>query len=129
MAWVWPAFVGRAKSVTRRQWTDDYARRFHQGDVCLVYDRSPRVHGSPIGRLRLTADPSREHISTMPDEDYAREGFAFMEAHRHLIPKSSPLRERPSWSLKDYFDWWRQQDACYYVVRFAIVDVDAAAST
>lgn len=49
--WTWPALVAKSKTVTRWDWDEDYARRFHKGDIVLAYDRSPRLGGRPTRAL------------------------------------------------------------------------------
>ena len=78
-AWTTPAFLAGRKTRTRRDWSDDYAKRFHVGDVCQAWDHVPRVKGAKrVGTLRITG-LKKEDLREMPDEDFEKEGFAYLE--------------------------------------------------
>jgi hypothetical protein len=117
MACVWPAFVARAKGVTRRQWAHEYAARWHAGDKAAVWDRSPRFKGNRIGVLELTAAPVWEPIAAMPDEDYEAEGIGYM------VRAGVPI---PAGHIID-FEGWRNSGAWYYTIRFDILEVEPSA--
>ena len=73
-AWTTEAFLEGLKTVTRRDWSDKYAQRFHKGDFCKAYDKSPRNGGRCIGIIRLIKDPYKEPLSAMTDEEEKKEG-------------------------------------------------------
>ena len=120
MAWTAAAFRARAKSVTRRQWAVEYALRCREGERFQVYDRSPRVHGKPIGVIELTGRPYLEDIAEAPDEDYEAEGFRFYEENPRLIGPGAPWRSI-SW---DTWLTWKRTGGKLWVVRFETVSVD-----
>lgn len=118
-----PPLLAGHKTVTRRAWTDGYARRFAAGELVQAYDRSPRIHGQAVAVIRLTAAPTYEPLARMPDADYEGEGFAWLFAHPEALPKTlwgkKCVREDFSWHS---FGWWRAQGGSMWVVRFEIVE-------
>ena len=78
-AWTTPALLAGRKTVTRREWSNDYARRFRAGDLVAAYNRNPRHGGRQIATIRLTREPYRESTRSAPEEDYEGEGFAFLQ--------------------------------------------------
>jgi len=111
-AWTTDAFKAGRKSRTRRQWQDKYAKIFlngiEKGKVHDAYDRQPRFGGKKIGELIITS-MKKEHMSKMPDEDYEREGFKFMEENNIEIWKMNP---------RDAFEDWRKDDSTPWIVDF-----------
>ncbi len=121
-AWTSAALLAGHKTVTRRNWSADYGRLFRKGDVVHAYDRSPRVHGKPIARLRLTVDAHHESDASTPDRDYEAEGFAWYVAN----PDGLPKRER--FAYLDTVSWesfcrWRERGGSSWVVRFEVAEV------
>lgn len=114
-AWTTPAFLAGAKSVTRRDWDDDYARRFKVGQVITGYNKSPRFGGERIGIIRLTQDPVKESTALAPQEDYAREGFSYLQRF------GISLRGRMPGAL--WADWMKNPQNLY-VVRFEIITIN-----
>jgi hypothetical protein len=116
-AWTTGAFRVRRKTRTRRHWDDRYANIFvkgiPQGRVHDAYDRQPRFGGKKIGTFMITS-MKKEHMSKMPDEDYEREGFKFMEENRIKIwDKES----------RQAFEDWKNDDKTPWVVDFQIKSV------
>ena len=72
-AWTTPQFLLGQKTVTRRTWSDDYARRFRRSQQCAAWDKSPRFKGKHIGTIEIT-DIYRERVGDMPAADLALEG-------------------------------------------------------
>jgi hypothetical protein len=115
MAWVLPALLAGEKTCTRRNWTDDYAARFKLGDLVDVLDKDRRAGGKVVARIRLTADPVKQHISEMLDTDYKAEGFLHM--HNNGLTSEFPFGfSRPG------FEKWKKLDKMYWVIRFEKVD-------
>ncbi len=110
MAWTKDAFIAGRKSKTRRKWTEKYAQRFKVGDICQVYDRQPRFGGKPIGKIKIVGI-GKEPISEMPDTDFEKEGFAYMEENGLKIWGKPP---------RVAFHDWRQEGGEYWVVEFHI---------
>jgi len=73
-AWTTPSILDRTKTVTRRFWNDDYARKYHTGDIADAYDRLPRAGGKKIGTVRITRDPYKQKLADMSDGHFLREG-------------------------------------------------------
>lgn len=119
-AWTSPALIAGHKTVTRRGWDDDYARRFRPREIVAAYNRSPRHRGEQIAQLRIvsvTFEPDED----APDSDYDAEGFAWLEAHPEALPKSGRLGylERVS---RAAYDQWRHEGGCSWVCRFEVVE-------
>ncbi len=124
--WTWPAFVARAKTVTRRDWHFNYAFRWHVGRAFDAYDRSPRFGGRLIGRGQLLARPHLQPVRDMPDVDYVNEGFEWMCLHPDVIPRSG--RAMFGNCSRAVFNAWRGGGEVLYVVRFEIISIEPAAS-
>ena len=120
-AWTSPALVAGRKTVTRRDWNDDYARRFKAGDLVAAYNRQPRHRGEQIATIRIVS-VAKEPLSTMPDSDYEGEGFAFLAANPHLLPKSGDFSD-PWMVSRERFAQSQRASACMWVVRFELVEV------
>jgi len=73
-AWTTPSILDRTKTVTRRDWTTEYARKFHAGDIVDAYDKNPRAGGKKIGQVHLTSAPYRQRLTDMPNSHFEREG-------------------------------------------------------
>jgi hypothetical protein len=108
----WPLIAG-VKTVTRRSWKEDYAKRFSAGDVIHAYDRSPRFGGKKIATIELTKKPYLEHLSKMPDDDYEKEGLKWLDENQQFIPIFNRI---------DFYKW-RKEDYFMWVVRYKIVSV------
>lgn len=113
-AWTTPALIAGQKTVTRRDWSDDYARKFRAGDEVIAYDRSPRVGGQPVARLRLTHDVRRESNIAAPDSDYEAEGFAYLSA----LPDG-----KFAGYTREAFAHWRITTGTSQVIRFEVIEV------
>ena len=111
-AWTTPAFLARRKTRTRREWSDDYAKRFHVGDIVQAWDHVPRVKGAKkIGELKITG-LKKESISLMPDGDFEKEGFAYLAENSYSFLDQEP---------HDYFDKWKSAGGDYWVIDFVRV--------
>lgn len=126
--YVWPAFVAMAKSVTRRKWQKATARHYVKGFEFDAYDTMPYAGGVLIGRARVTQDAYRENLRNCPDGDYEAEGFAWLHAHPHCIPKAA---KKETWAKENCsrhaFDQWRWLSLDVWVVRFEIIHVEDSA--
>jgi hypothetical protein len=120
-SWTWPAFVARAKTVTRRQWTSDYAARWKVGARFTALDKSRRFGGRVIG-LGTIHSVYYEPIANMPDDDYVYEGFGWLHTHPECLPRSAAGQLWAQCTL-DAFDKWRRSLAYYWVVRFEAVSI------
>lgn len=117
-AWMTPSLLAGRKTVTRREWSEGWAARFHAGDQVVGYNRQPRFGGRKVAIVRLTADPYREHTQHMPDSDYECEGFAYLHEHPELV-KSKRFGD----FSRGHFHHWRMSGGFVYVVRFELVKV------
>lgn len=121
-AWTTPALLGGAKTVTRRSWSPKHAAQFHAGDLVDAWDHSPRVRGSKkVGVIRLTRDPWIQNSRELGEDDYAREGFAFLDAHPDT--EGHKLARFSGHTWRDAFEEWRQNAEDCYVVEFEFVEV------
>jgi hypothetical protein len=116
MTWVLPALLAGEKTCTRRTWTDDYAARFKKGDLVLLLGKDRRASGKVVARIRLTADPVKQHISEMLDTDYKAEGFEYMS-------NNGLTSNFPFGFSRAGFNNWKKIDRMYWVIRFEKVDV------
>lgn len=111
-AWTTPALVVGEKRCTRRDWNDDYARRFKAGDVLAAYDRSQRVGGQPVGTIRLTRAPY--YSAELPEEDFQAEGFVCLTELGAKVNGSKPT---------DVWLSWKRYPEAQWIVRFELVDL------
>lgn len=111
-AWTTPALLARRKTVTRREWTPEYAAGFHPGDLVAAYNRSPRNGGRQVAVLRIQS-VILESTIVMPDSDYEAEGFVYLAGRR--IGKHDA-----SW---EGFRQWRNDDEDMWVIRFDVVEI------
>jgi hypothetical protein len=115
-AYTTPALLAGQKTVTRRSWNDDYARRFEPGDLDDAYDRSPRNKGKKVGQVKIRS-VVKESIHLMPDSDYEAEGFAYLNAHLDEVSESG--KKSGLWPFdRAAFIYWRDSRQVLYVVRF-----------
>jgi hypothetical protein len=113
------AVEAQVKTVTRRAWKDNHAKRFHKGDHVMAWNKGQRLPGAhPIAEIVLTDDPKLEPITLMPDSDYEAEGFAWLHEH----PESWTTDKFGTFSWVDFMIW-RNSAALFWVVRFAIVEL------
>jgi len=73
-AWTTQALLKGKKTVTRRDWNDKYAKSFHKDDIVQAYDKNPRSGGKKIAEIILTAEPYKQWLHDVIDEDEKREG-------------------------------------------------------
>ena len=126
--WTWPAVVAKEKCVTRRDWNDEYAMSFKPGEICKAWDFSPRSgHGKWIADIRIVS-VYFQNTSCLKNGDYIKEGFLFLDDHKHLIPnvKGSPLinyidDDDP---CRRFFWNWKEEHKDLWVVEFEVVNVD-----
>lgn len=114
-AWTTPALLAGAKTVTRREWSDQYVRQFSDGQRVTALNRQRRFRGEPVAVIRLTGEPYKENSMNAPPEDYALEGFHFLERAGAKVDKLTPP---VLWRA-----WHRTGTAHdFYVVRFEVVE-------
>ena len=113
-AWTSAALLAGAKTCTRRDWKTSYALSFREGELVQAWDKDTRVKGAQrISIVQLTHKPYLEHISAMPDSDYAAEGFEWYSQHPEMLP---PTHGPMGVSWEAFVDW-RKDDRVYWVVR------------
>lgn len=113
--WTSPAVKARRKNRTRRAWKDSHAKKFKPGTLFQMLDKDYRYKGKCFGIGRIVS-VHKEPIADMPDSDYEAEGFAYLHANPHLVPKSMPIDVSP-----EGFRAWRDSGEVYYTVTFEIV--------
>jgi len=118
--WTAPAVEARVKNVTRRAWKDEYAAKFHKGDICQAYTKSPRFQGKRICNIRLTREPYTEPLPLMPLDHYDKEGFEYLHAHQDLISQSG--WEKFGDCSMDHFLLWRSTPVVLWVVHFDYIE-------
>jgi hypothetical protein len=79
-AWTTKVLLAGKKTMTRRFWDDNYAKRFKKGGLVLAYDKSPRKGGKRVAVIQLTRDPYKQHLDEMTDEDEKKEGGLWSSA-------------------------------------------------
>ena len=95
------------------QWVDRYAKTFHTGERVQAWDHSPRTKkGKKVAEIILTAEPFKQHISLMTEEDFEKEGFAYLD-ERSLIIWDKGARQA--------FDDWKCEDEEYWVIDFKLI--------
>lgn len=124
-AYTTPALLAGVKTVTRREWSADYAKSFAKSrEIIAAYDRSPRFGGRKVAEIRLGGLPSLESTAEMPDEDYFLGGFHFLYTHPDCMPRTlwGKPASRDDFSLAG-FNRWRARDELMWVVRFELVRI------
>lgn len=134
-AWTSIALVTGNKTVTRRQYSDQYLRRFRKGTIVDAYDKLPRNHGVKIARILLTEKGMQESDLDIPDADYEGEGFKFLDemiANQHeritTVVRSS-FGLPPGRTLQWMFTEDKKTSGYFEtssVIRFELVDVTVA---
>lgn len=113
--WTSPALLAGRKTVTRRDWNDDYADRFYEGQIVDAWNTSPRnIRGNPrkSETKRLTQKPLLEYAIHAPPEDWEGEGFAYLTEIGFKVHGQTP---------KELWDSWKWNNPPLYVVRFEVV--------
>lgn len=110
-AWTSPALVAGKKTVTRRDWKPEHARKFKRGDKVTAYNKSPRNGGKPIAVIELTADPYLERTSKMTLESYQREGLTWLHSIGAVVPPDL------------WWNAWRDLDEELWVIEFELLEV------
>jgi uncharacterized protein YqfB (UPF0267 family) len=112
-AWTTPALLAGAKTITRREWTEDHALRFDAGDLVKAYDKSPRAHGRQVAEIRLTRDPYAQNTRNLTDNDFLREGFSWL-----VLNGTQADRDR----VQRIWEEWHVAPRALWVVEFELVD-------
>jgi hypothetical protein len=114
-AWTLPALQALRKTCTRRNWSDDYAARFHKDQLVDAYGKSPRNGGKKVGVIRLTCEPYKESTSRFPASDYEVEGFKWMEEQGLFIQGLTPM---------EFCQDWINANEDVWIIRFKPVILD-----
>lgn len=114
-----PALLAGRKSVTRRDWAASHAARFKAGMLVDAWNTTPRnVRGNPhkVATIRLTQDAYQESPRDIPEQDFYREGFGYLQSQGLLVDGLAP---------RDLWAAWKsaRPDALLWVVRFELVEV------
>ena len=100
------------KTCTRRNWNDEYARRFRCGVIVQGWDRLPRAGGQKVAEVKLIADAYPQRTGFMTEADYKAEGLLWMEEKGIRIRGQHP---------RVFFDQWKAADELVYVIRFQVI--------
>ena len=111
-AWTIEPLLGGRKTVTRRKWSDEYARRFKNQDLVQAYDRQPGYSGRCMAVIQLTCDPYKEPLSAMTDEEERAEGGLWGSARAFIDEYCKGADARYD------FDLW--------VIRFKLLKIKSA---
>lgn len=117
--WTAPALIAGKKTVTRRDWKDSHAAKFKAGEIVQAYDKAPYAGGKLIGYVEIVS-VTKEPMLNMPESDYYKEGFYFLNQNPDLIPASMPIDV----SLAG-FNNWRLSGGKKWVIRFRIADIQS----
>ncbi|HEX2184755.1 MAG TPA: ParB/RepB/Spo0J family partition protein, partial [Chloroflexota bacterium] len=118
--WTAPALLAGAKTCSRQTWALTTAKQFRDGLLVAAYDRDPRRRGRHLATIRLRGDPVYEPLSSMPDSDYAAEGWQWLYEHPLALSGKGITREDFSWEA---FERWRRRPYHVWVVRFEVVSL------
>jgi len=121
------AFVAKRKSVTRREWSDEYYERVRRALEAAIdrgekglrvqgWSASPHRKGKKIGEAVITS-LTREPTHLIPDSDWEAEGFAYMTEHGINVDKN--LSCEKLWRL-----WRQDREKVTAVVRFEVVSIE-----
>ena len=112
-SWATTAFLSGAKTVTRRDWKDSYAKTFKKGEIVAAYNKQRRFGGKKIGFIRLSQDPYKESTADIPEEDWYNEGMPILEGEGVLVDGLMP---------SDFWLRWQTEPEDLWVIRFTIID-------
>jgi len=113
--WTTDALLAGEKTVTRREWKHQHAARFKAGAVVDAWNTTPRnLRGEPrkVAEVRLTRTPYLESTLDMPEDDYAAEGFDYLDANGLLIA---------GMNAREFWNRWKLTPVTLWVVRFEVV--------
>ncbi|AXR64547.1 hypothetical protein [Leptospira mayottensis] len=110
-----PLLAGR-KTITRREWKDEYALKFHPGEIVQAYDKQPRFGGKKIGEIRISWIIKQSPL-LMPDSDYEEEGFAWLDENPEFIPKKFILKDGTR-DMQKYFRMWKMFGEPCWAIKF-----------
>jgi hypothetical protein len=103
-AWTTQALLEGKKTVTRRDWNDRYAKTYHKDDIVQAYSKNPRCGGKKIAEIRLTADPYKQWLHEMTDEDEIKEGHLWGNAEEYrksFVSKSFSIgKDKKVWVIE-----------------------------
>jgi len=127
-AYTTAALVAGEKTVTRRDWTADYAGRFRGGDICQAWSKQPRFGGERVAMIQLTRNAYIESTAEIPEKDWEAEGFDYLTRIGARMPASAGAGKR-TMTLREFWKEWHDQPRRVWVVRFKLLEVmaDAAA--
>jgi len=111
-SWTTTAFLAGAKTVTRRDWKDSYAKTFKKGEIVAAYDKQRRFGGRKIGLIKLTKDPYKQSTVELTDEDWWAEGMDVLESEGRLVDGLMP---------SDFWLRWQTEPVDLWVVNFEII--------
>jgi hypothetical protein len=97
-AWTTPALLSGAKTMTRRDWTPQYAAKFKPGMLVDAWNMSPRTgKGRKIATIRIE-DVVEERSLWIPSDDIFPEGVMWSMRHGVAVPDGA----------RDWNAWWTE---------------------
>ncbi|MCK9496970.1 MAG: hypothetical protein M0R75_15970, partial [Dehalococcoidia bacterium] len=123
--WTTLPLLAGVKTVTRREWKDTFAARWHQGEQFWLLDKDYRYGGVRLGVGELTETPVKQLACDAPAGDFAAEGFAWFDQHPEMLTPAFRVRLAKAGGLRGFL----RQHELMWVVRFRVVEwhVDPAA--
>ncbi len=102
------------KTSVRVPWASRRSIAFQPGETVPACDQRPKRNGKQIATLRITQRPYRMNSADLTEEDYAMEGFLFLEQAGGTFGARNP---------RDYWEAAREAAADLAVLRFEVVEV------
>ncbi len=111
-AYTTDALLAGEKTVSRRYWTDNHANRFQPGELVQAWDKRPSFGGKKVAEIKIIA-VYKENMVNAPDEDYEKEGFAYM--------LKNGMKCAGEETTMAYWRAWKGTREDVWVVRFELV--------
>lgn len=122
-AWTTPPLVAGRKTMTWRDWDDNYARHFKTGQLVDAYNRSPRNHGEKVATIRILS-VEKTTTANLTDDDWEAEGLKYLYEHPEQCPKTLfGEKFRPDMVTLEGFRQRCQEAEDGWCIRFELVEV------
>ncbi len=99
-AWTIEALLTGKKTVTRRNWNDNYAKKFHLDDLVDAYNKSPRHGGVKVAVIKITKEPYKQILRDMPDSHFYREGGALYWSNKREFTEFMGGEQKTYWVIE-----------------------------
>lgn len=111
-AWTTPQLLRGEKTVTRRDWSDKYARQFRAGDLVQAYDKSPRAGGKRVATIEIK-EKRLEGLEALRDPVYGPQ---------EMINEGFPGRA-PQEFERTFFSNSRRRDGTVWRIEFEVIEL------